>query len=177
MNSELFDRAKRALTHLGIATESEWANTLRAFLSYDTAIPCSLMESEVDEILKKVAHICDVTERQEFERQHQAATSQWIGQIGKRIELTARVQFTKSFPPKEEGLEESRLTVLVTDEGNVVKYWNRINLQNPTVDDPDGKRPAVKDERVKVRATVIKHDTYKSVKQTQIQRVLKAVLA
>lgn len=166
-NAELFQRAKNCLNFLGIGTKGQWAQALENFIGYEASNAIPNSTKEIEEICKKV-------EFQQIERDRQAATSEYIGTRGERQDFTARVQFTKSFE-KEWGT--SHITVLHDDDGNVIKYWNHINILDPQPDNPKAKRPAVKGERVTFSATVIEHDTYQGVKQTTVQRATKGKLA
>jgi DNA/RNA-binding domain of Phe-tRNA-synthetase-like protein len=74
-------------------------------------------------------------------------------------------------------MNESTLTVLADDEGNVLKYWNHVNIAEPTEENPKQKRPGVKNERVTFAAMVVEHGEYKGIKETVLQRVTKGKLA
>lgn len=174
--TELFARAKNCLAFIGLTASTEWAEQLRTLLSYESA-PDALFGYE--DWLASVDEICRKIEFSQLENERQAAVSQHVGTVGERQPFVARVQFTKTFPPRNEDdvWGERHLTILADDEGNVIKYWNLIRLPAPTEEDPKAKRPAVKGERLSFAATVVQHNDYKGVKQTEIQRVTKAALA
>ena len=173
---ELFERASAALAAIGIASDSEWAEQLRHFVKFER---CSDRLLGYEEYVKDIHDKVETIERQEHERTHRARVSQHLGTIGERIAIIARVAFVKTFPPKEDddASFERHLTILNDETGNVVKYWNTINLSAPTEADLKAKRPAVKGERVSFSAKVIAHETYKEVKQTLVQRATKPKLA
>lgn len=172
-NTGLLERARAALAFLGVGGKGEWANRLETFISAaEFATSCDSLPSGY--LNTEIEGICDKVEARQIEAHRQAQISKHVGQIGERIEITARVTFVKEV---ENEFGVSHLTVLATDDGSVLKYWNEIRLPDPQDYDPKAKRPAAKDERVTFSAKVVAHDFYQGVPQTQIQRVTKARLA
>lgn len=171
-NAELIERAKNALAIIGLGATGEWGEKLRDIIqagNSDTYVP-----QGGNAYFKQIEGICKAIEFRQLENERLAATSQHVGKLKERSDFTARVQFVKEF---EREYGTSHLTVLHDDDGNVLKYWNTINLPDPIEGFPKNKRPAVKGERVSFSAMVVDQDEYRGVKQTQLQRVTKARLA
>lgn len=92
--------------------------------------------------------------------------SQHIGELGKRYSFTGQIVFFKTFKRKIEDEEhDAYLTLVRTDGGNLVKYWNAMHF---------GKGESKVELGIGVRlafnATVSEHDEYKGEKQTVVQR-------
>lgn len=178
--TSLFDRCRHALGILGIGNDSEDAQDLLKALAYEGQ---SIDLSAHGAWVKMIEGICHKIERIHFEKTRKAAICKHVGIVGERQEFAARVVFTKTFPadpenedPAKARMFESYLTILNDVDGNVLKYWNRVNLPAPTDEDPKAKRPAEKGERVQFCAMVAQHGEYQGIKDTLIQRVTKAKL-
>lgn len=119
-------------------------------------------------------------------RKHDSATSNYLGTPGQALILEVTVTFTKTFET-EYGMRY--LTMMNDDAGNIVKYWNNVNILDPVLaqvqemeNNPElpaenrGKRAAVKGDKVKLKASVKEHEIYKGVRGTVIQRARKVEL-
>lgn len=134
-------------------------------------LPEVIAYNEEQERLKK-----EREEKWEAERKAEQEGSEHIGEVGDRIEFTGTVSFTRSF---ENDYGFGFQTKLVTDDGNVVIYWNLFGAEVADFGiDPDNikKIDAEKGDRITFRAAVKKHDEFKGVKQTVISRATKCKL-
>ncbi len=175
---DIIARARAVLSIIGPTSTTEWAGTIRDFLRGADGNSPSYLQ---DWIIEKTEQICSAIEKQQIEAERRSAVSQFVGKVGERQEIVARVTNVREFE-KEWGT--SHLTTLTDDNGNEIVYWNTINLPDPLPDFPKNKRPAAKGERVKFSANVVSHEEYAGpsgnqvpVKQTQVQRATKACLA
>lgn len=91
-------------------------------------------------------------EQAKKEQAARSATMQYVGKVGERSEFIATVKMTRPF---ESHFGNGMMTVLEDPQGNKIVYWNALGDVGDTV---------------KFRATVKKHEEYKGVKQTTIQR-------
>lgn len=110
------------------------------------------------------------------EREAEQKNSKFLGEIGERLEFTGTISFVKFF----DGEFGTRyLTKVVTDEGNVVMYWNIIGADVTDFnlcDKEITKIDAAKGDRVYFKAAVKKHDEFRDVKQTVVSRATKGKL-
>lgn len=98
--------------------------------------------------------------------------SEYIGERGTRYEFTATVKVVKKFTKKIEGQEhDAYFTMLVTDGGNLIKYWNVIHFKKKA---EDGSKETVElgeGMRCTFNGTVHDHTEYKGEKFTTVQRI------
>lgn len=90
-----------------------------------------------------------------------------VGTQGQREEFTGTVKYIRDFKKEIEGHEiESHLSIIETDAGDIIKYWNLLRYH------PKGqsKIEIGAGVRATFRATVALHEEYKGEKQTLIQR-------
>lgn len=86
------------------------------------------------------------------------ANKTFIGKVGERIELTAKIVSVKQFEGQSFSYYDSgvrTMTVLEDADGNRLMYWNALGS---------------KGETVRFKATVKAHQEYKGVKQTVLSR-------
>jgi len=105
--------------------------------------------------------------------------SNWVGEIGKRLEdievtVLAQRDFTSDYGT-------STLVTMADDAGNRYKWWSscggltvKVDFDNQISYDPTfvGQvRSADVGERVRIKGTVKKHESYKDTKETVLSRV------
>lgn len=115
------------------------------------------------------------------QRAQEAATSDFVGNVGQALFTEGEVTFYKHFPPdpNSDYPHDSYLTILKDNHGNVLKYWNGFNVVDPIESQAQGvevKRHAHKGDKIRFKATVKEHQIYKGVKGTVFQRARKVEL-
>ena len=115
-----------------------------------------MTEKQADLVRKLLGDIAD-RPRKEAERAAQrvaeVAASDWIGQVGERLVLDLTVSYTTNF---ETQFGIMHVHSMRDDKGNVVVY--------------KGGRIADKGQRIRIKATVKEHGTYKDLRQTIVSR-------
>ena len=91
------------------------------------------------------------------ERTRQRASSQFVGEIGQRLELTLTVEHVIQLPSYAYGWAPSSIHLCRDEHGNRVVYTGSGSF-------------AGKGATVRVKATVSGHEVYKDEQQTQLQR-------
>lgn len=100
------------------------------------------------------------------ERAEKASRSQFIGEVGKRVDLEGEVVFSKALDPIQVAYNAwaERYIVQITCGDDVVMYFGSNPLAN-------------RGDKVKVRATIKAHNERDGVKQTIIQRPVVEVIS
>jgi hypothetical protein len=95
-------------------------------------------------------------------RKAATAPSVHLGSVGAKIEFEATVLYLNTF---DNGYGGVTLVKMKTDNGNIINWWASVAVR-----DYEAHQAIHVKDRVKVKATVKKHETYKDEPQTTVTR-------
>jgi hypothetical protein len=134
----------------------------RAFIEENSNFK-AFIERKREEERKRLEARAEKERKWEEAKQAKRDNSEHMGTVGVRQAFEATVTALRF---GEGAYGYWQMTELVTDDGNVLQYWNSVN--------PKGKDSAEKGDRVRFMAGVKKHDSYDGIAQTVLTRVTKA---